>query len=363
MKKADTIFFAITAVLLIAGVFMFSSAALGVLAKSEAKFYGMLFSQVILGLAGGLAALFLFSRMDYRKWKKYAFYILLIAIIVNILVFVPGIGFEHNGAKRWLLLGNFSFQPSELLKIGWVIYFAAWLAWTKDKVRMFRYGILPFLILSGIAGGILLMEPDTGTFLVIFGTGIAMLLVAGARFRDLGLMGAVSIAAVAILAFMKPYLKARLLTFINPAMDPLGASYQLQQSLIAIGSGGLFGRGFGQSIQKFNFLPEPVGDSIFAVLSEEFGFIGGAVLILLFLAFALRGFKISQSANDQFGKLLGVGLVSLIVFQSYLNIASMLGVSPLVGVPIVFVSQGGTALLFGLLEVGILLSISRFSAR
>jgi len=363
MRRSDTIFFVITAILLIAGIFMFSSAALGVLAKSEAKFYKMLFTQVILGLAGGLAALFIFSRLDYRHFKRYAFYFLVFSILVNLFVFVPGIGFEHNGAKRWIHLLGFSFQPAELLKIGFVVYFAAWLAWTKEKVKTFKYGLLPFLALSTITGGFLLAQPDTGTFFVIFASGLAMLLVAGARYRDIGFMFILSSVGLVILSILKPYLRARILTYLNPAADPLGASYQLQQSLIAIGSGEVFGRGFGQSIQKFNFLPEPVGDSIFAVLSEEFGFIGGATLIILFLAFALRGLKIAQGADDQFGRLLAVGLVSLIVIQSFMNIGSMLGVLPLVGVPVVFVSQGGTALLFGLLQVGIILSVSRFSKR
>lgn len=362
MRKGgiDKIFLGIAITLLVTGVFMFSSAALGILAKDEAKFYGMLFNQILLGLLSGLIALFVLSRLDYRLWKKFAFYILVIAVIVNVFVFVPGVGFSHNGATRWIAVGGLTFQPAELLKIAFVIYFAAWLSWVRDKARTFRYGMVPFLVLTGICGAFLLKQPDTGTFLVIFSAALAMLLVSGARYRDVGLLFSLSVAGVAVLAFLKPYLKARIMTFLNPAMDPLGASYQLQQSLIAIGSGGVFGRGFGQSIQKFNFLPEPVGDSIFAVLSEEFGFIGGAAVIGLFVAFALRGLKIAQGTDDQFGKLLAVGLVTLIVAQSFINIGSMLGMLPLTGVPVVFISHGGTALLFALAEVGILLNISRY---
>ncbi|MDP3958135.1 MAG: FtsW/RodA/SpoVE family cell cycle protein, partial [bacterium] len=322
----------------------------------------IIFNQILIGLFSGLVALFFLSRFDYRLLKKYAFYILLGALLVNLLVFVDGIGFTHNGATRWIVVGTFSFQPAELLKIAFVVYFAAWLSWARERVRTPRFGLLPFLILTGASAAILLKQPDTGTFMVIFAAGLAMFLVAGARFRDIASVGALAALGIAILAFMKPYLKARIMTFFNPAIDPLGASYQLQQSLIAIGSGQLFGKGFGQSVQKFNFLPEPVGDSIFAVLSEEFGFIGGVTLILLFVAFALRGLRIANVAGDGFGRYLAVGLVTLIVAQSFVNIASMVGLLPLTGIPIAFVSHGGTALLFALAEVGILLNISRSGA-
>ncbi|MEK7129061.1 MAG: putative lipid II flippase FtsW [Patescibacteria group bacterium] len=359
--KIDKVFLAIVISLVVLGVFVFSSASLGILVKNEAKFYSIIFNQIILGLTGGLLALTLFSRINYRVWRKYAFFIFLFAIIVSTLVFVPGIGLEHNGAKRWILLGSFSFQPSELLKIAFVIYFAAWLSSIKDKITKPLYSFLPFIIIAGICAVILIKEPDIGTLIVLFVTGIIMLFVAGARLRMITFFGVLTVVGVIVLSFVKPYLKARILTFLNPAIDPLGASYQLQQSLIAIGSGGIFGRGFGQSIQKFNFLPEPVGDSIFAVYSEEFGLIGAVILITLFLAFTLRGLKIANTANDGFGKLLAVGLVMLIFIQSFINIGSMIGLVPLTGVPVAFISHGGTALLFALTEVGILLNISRYA--
>lgn len=356
----DKLFLGISLTLITLGIFVFSSASLGILARNEAQFYGILFNQIILGLGGGAVAMFIFSKIDYRLWKKYAFYIILIAVGVNLLVFVDGIGFEHNGAKRWIHIGTFSFQPSELLKIAFVMYFSAWMSWVKDKSTTFRYGILPFFILIIITGTILLKEPDVGTFLVLFSAGLSILLVSGTRWRDIGILALLSAVGVIILSFIKPYLKARIMTYLNPAADPLGASYQLQQSLISIGSGGIFGQGFGQSIQKFNFLPEPIGDSIFAVLSEEFGFIGGITLLTLFVIFAFRGLRIANNSTDQFGKLLAVGIVMLIITQTYINIGSMIGIVPLTGVPIVFVSHGGTALLFAMIEVGILLNISRF---
>ncbi len=358
--KIDKIFLGISLALIVTGIFMFSSAALGILAKNEAQFYSIIFNQILLGFLGGLVALFFFSKTNYRLWRKSAFYILTAAILINLLVFVEGIGFEHNGARRWIHFGAFSFQPSEFLKVAFVMYFAAWLSFVKDKVKTPRFGLWPFLALLGVVGAILLVQPDVGTFIVIFVAGLSMFLVSGARFRDIAILSLLSVLGLGLLSFFKPYLMARIMTFLNPSIDPLGDSYQLQQSLIAVGSGGVFGRGFGQSIQKFNFLPEPVGDSIFAVLSEEFGFIGGVILVAFFLAFALRGLKIANTSGDQFGKLLAVGLVILIVAQSFINIGSMIGLLPLTGVPLVFVSHGGTALLFALAEVGILLNISRY---
>lgn len=360
-EKIDKVFLFLALALVVLGIFVFSSASLGILVKSEAKFYSIIFSQIVFGLMGGLLALVVFQKINYRIWRKYAFLIFIIAVIVSALVFIPGIGLEHNGAKRWILLGSFSFQPSELLKIAFVIYFAAWLSSIKDKIRQARYSILPFIVIAGVCAFILIKEPDIGTLIVLFTTGIVMLFVGGARIKTIGLFAFLSVAGVIILSFFKDYVMARLMTFLNPAIDPLGASYQLQQSLIAIGSGGIFGRGFGQSIQKFNFLPEPVGDSIFAVYSEEFGLIGVVILISLFLAFTLRALRIANTASDQFGKLLAVGLVMLIFIQSFINIGSMIGIVPLTGVPISFISHGGTALLFALTEVGILLNISKYS--
>ena len=290
-------------------------------------------------------------------------YIFLFSIVVSLLVFIPNIGFAFGGAKRWILLGPFTFQPAELLKLGFVIYFATWLSGVRELLHTFRYGLLPFLILMSIIGALLLSQPDTGTFLVIFVTGVAMYIVAGARWRDIFSLGALSIFGLLVLAYVRPYIKERLLTFFDPAFDPLGISYQIQQSLIAIGSGGWFGRGFGQSIQKFNFLPEPIGDSIFAVAAEEFGFIGSVILITLFLFLAFRGRHIAGRTPDYFGGLLVVGIVILIVFQSFTNIGSMLGVLPLTGLPLLFVSHGGSALLFALAGVGIVLNVSRYSRK
>jgi cell division protein FtsW len=358
-KGVDKPFFVAVVSLVTLGFFVFASASLGLLARDGASFSSVAVSQILFGMLGGSILLFVFSRLPPQFWRKHSLAIFIVSIVVVLLVFVPGIGVEHAGARRWLSVFGFSFQPAELLKLGFVLYFATWLAGVRDKIHTFSFGIIPFLLILGGIGILLLMQPDTGTFLVIAAAALCMYVVAGARFRDIAIVGGLGVVFLTVLALLRPYVMDRILTFLNPALDPLGASYQLQQALIAIGSGGWFGRGFGQSIQKFHYLPEPIGDSIFAVAGEEFGFIGGIILISLFLFFAYRGFTIASRSPDQYGGLVAVGIVILIVAQSFIHIASIVGVLPLTGVPLLFISHGGTALLFALAEVGIVLSISR----
>jgi len=360
-KSIDKTFLWIVVFLLMMGIFIFSSASLGLIARDGIKFSGIATNQILFGILFGVIAMAITSKINYKFWKRYSFYIFFASIIITLLVFVPGIGYEHGGAIRWIKLGPLSFQPAELLKLGFVIYLSAWLSAAKDKVSQFRYGPLPFLIMLGLAGLILINQPDTGTFAVIMASGLAILIASGAKWKHIfGIIG-IAIVGLILLAIFKPYVKDRLMTFLDPTNDPQGSSYQIRQSLIAIGSGETFGRGFGQSIQKFKYLPEPVGDSIFAVAAEEFGFAGSMVIIAAFLAFAIRGLKISANAPDGFGGLITVGIVILVVSQSFTNIASMLGVFPLTGLPLLFISQGGTAMLVTLAEIGIILNISRYT--
>ncbi|MBU3968685.1 putative lipid II flippase FtsW [Patescibacteria group bacterium] len=360
--KIDKIFLLTTAIMVLGGLFIFTSASLGLLARDGASFSSVAFNQIFLGVFLGSLALILFSKINYKVWNKYAFYIFLGSLILTALVFIPDVGIKHGGATRWLSLGPFSFQPAELLKIGFVIYFSAWLAGVKTKILSLKYGIIPFCIMIGIIAGILLGQPDTGTLIVIVITGMGMFLVSGGKWKHiLGLIVVISIGFIILTSFEQySYLKDRVLTYFDPGRDPTGSGYQIQQSLIAIGSGGMFGRGFGQSIQKFSSLPEPIGDSIFAVFAEEWGFVGSIVLFILFLVFTFRGFKIASRAPTNFGRLLVVGIILLIITQSSINIASMLGVSPITGMPLIFVSKGGTALFFALASVGIVLNVSKY---
>lgn len=359
-KGVDRTLLAIVILLVVGGFFIFSSASLGLLAREGARFSSVAFNQILFGILGGGIALYLISSIHYRFWRKYAFYIYLASIGITLLVFVPNIGLELNGAHRWVKVGFFSFQPAEFLKIGYVIYLSTWLSGMKTHIGSFMRGTLPFFGIIALSGLVVLIQPDTDTFAIMTLAGVAMFLTAGGRWRDVFILGLVGAGLLAILAFSRPYIMDRLTSFLDPASDPQGASYQINQSLIAIGSGNIAGRGFGQSIQKFEHLPEPISDSIFAVYGEEFGFIGSALLVLMFSFFAFRGYKIATGAADLFGMLLVIGFVTLIICQAYLNIAAMLALAPLSGLPLPFISQGGTALLSALASIGIILNVSKY---
>ena len=361
-KKVDKPFLIITLVLIVLGFVIFNSASLGLLARSGERFANAALSQTVYGLFFGTIAMLVASGINYKKWKKYSFYLFFASVILSLLVFSP-IGFEHGGAKRWIDIFGFSFQPSQVLKIAFIIYLSAWLSGLKDKVKTFKWGLLPLIIIMGIACVVIAIQPDTDTVIIIAVSGIALYLTAGGKWRHILILSLILSVSLAFFAFSKPYILRRVKTFINQDENPLTSGYQIQQSLIAIGSGGISGRGFGQSIQKFNFLPEPIGDSIFAVASEEFGFVGAVFIILLFMAFSIAGLKIAVRTSDMFGRLLVVGIIIQIISQSYLNIGAMLGVLPLSGNTLPFVSHGGTALLFTLAEVGIILNISRFQQK
>ncbi len=363
-KKVDKTFLILTFALIILGFFIFSSASLGLLAKvyGEGKYQAVLFNQIVLGLGGGLTAMFITSRIPYAFWRKNAFYILIASFVLMTLVWTP-LGICTKGACRWLSLGGFSLQPAEFYKLGFIMYLACWYAGIKNKVITWKLGTLPFIILVGLSAALILKQPDTDTFMVVVLAGIAVYITAGGKWRDMLIMGLIGILGLTALVFQRPYLMNRIQSFIDPSKDPTGSSYQIQQSLIAIGSGGLTGRGFGQSIQKFNFLPEPIGDSIFAVAAEEFGFVGSLVIITLFLLFAFRGLKIAKYSPDIFSMLLVVGIITLIITQSFLNIAAMLAIIPLSGTPLLFISHGGTAMFFTLASVGIILNVSKFQVK
>lgn len=359
MKKVDKWFLIIVVALTVAGLLIFLSAAMGLLVRDGASFGSIVLKQILFGLLPGLLLLWGASKVPTTFWRRYAFYIFILSLAMTALVFVPGLGSEHGGALRWIEIFGQSFQPSEFLKIGFVIYFAAWLSGFRSRVAEFKYGFLPLIILLTLVGVLILNQPDHDTFLVFFATGLVMYLAGGGKWRYALALLLIVTLVVAVLVSQRPYLKSRFTTFFNPTSDPQGASYQIHKSLMAIGSGGLLGRGFGQSLQKFNNLPEPMGDSVFAVASEEFGFAGSVFLVLLFTAFAWRGLWIANRSPDIFAGLMTVGIVMLIVSQSFINMAAMLNVFPLSGTALLFVSQGGTALLFTLAEVGMVLSVSR----
>ena len=363
IKGVDRTLLFIILTLVTLGFFIFSSASLGLLARDGARFSSVAFSQITFGIIGGGLGMFLTSQIYYRNWRKYAFYIFVATAVFTLAVFVPGIGFEHGGAKRWVSIGSFTMQPAELLKIGFIVYMATLLSGLSKSMHSFKNGTLPFLGVIAVVGCILLLQPDTDTFLLMGAAALAMFIVAGGSWRDVSIMLLAGIVLLALLAVTRPYIMDRFTTFLNPTDDPQGKSYQIQQSLIAIGSGGIAGRGFGQSIQKFEYLPEPIGDSVFAVYAEEFGFIGGVLLIGLLSFFTFRGYKIATHSQDMFGMLLVVGIMTLIAMQAFLIIAAMLSLAPLMGLPLPFVSHGGTALMATLTAVGMVLNVSKYQKK
>jgi cell division protein FtsW len=359
VKKADTPFFLTTAALVVFGLLIFTSAALGQLARDGASFTSVATSQILLGFVLGSVLLVILSRIDYKLWRRYTPYLFGIAVALTLLTFVPHIGLSLKGASRWIVIGGFSFQPEEVLKFTTILFLAAVYAARFKKIETLRSGILPLLLITGSSACILIAQPDTAGVIIIGMASAGMLFSAGGRVWHLALLVLLGVVAILAAALVYPHVAARIKTYMNQSADPQGSGYQVEQSLIAVGSGGVTGRGFGQSIEKFSYLPEPIGDSIFAVAGEEFGFIGSTALIILFAIFGILGLRIAARAPDPFGGLLVVGLVILIVGQSFFNIASTIALVPLVGVPLIFVSHGGTALALSLAEVGIILNVSR----
>lgn len=359
-KGIDKVFAFVVFLLAFCGLVIFISASLSLLSRSGANFYGIVFNHTVFGLLGGLFGVFVFSKIPLEYYKKYSFHFFIFSIFLTLLVFVPYIGVKSNGSHRWINIFGRTFQPSEVLKIATILYMASIFTNLKEKIKNWRYGLVYFLVISAIVSVIFGLQPDTATIIVLCAPLLTMFFTAGGKIRHIAIIGLFGVVVFAGLILTKPYLKARVMTYINPAENSLGSGYQIQQSLIAIGSGGFSGRGFGQSLQKFNFLPEAISDSIFAVFSEEFGFVGSVSIILLFVIFAVRGLKIASRVPDSFGRLTVVGIVILLTTQAFVNIAAMIGIIPLTGEPLPFISQGGTALLFEFIAIGIVFNISRY---
>ncbi len=357
-RFGDKLLLTATIVLVLVGSIVYVSAAFSLLAKSPSLFVSAVSSQFALGLMGGSALCYILFRTPTQQIRAWAYIFFGLSLFATCLVFIPGIGVTVNGASRWVSLFGLSFQPSEFLKIGVVLATAAWISSGRDRIEHLK-GLLPVLGILALAGVLLLLQPDTDTFIIIGAASFAMLLAAGMKWRIAIGSLATALVLLGLLVFMRPYLLERVVSYMNPTADLQGSGYQVHQSLIAIGSGEMSGRGFGQSIQKYGYLPEATTDSIFAVYAEEFGFVGSTMLILIYLIFGLRGLWVAGHAEDKFSALLAVGIVVIIVFQAFFNIASMTGLLPVGGLPLPFMSHGGTALLCTLAMAGLLLNVSR----
>lgn len=346
-------------ILVIGGGFAFASAIFGLVARGSTNMSSVAFNHAVLGVGLGLVALLIASRLDYRLWRRFAPHLFVATLILTAAVFIPQLGFEHGGGRRWLSFMGLTVQPAEFLKAAAIIMAASYFCAIRTRIESFRWGLGGLLAILAAPILILLAQPDLGTLGVIVASVLAIYFAAGARFRDFLIIVLTSIIALSLVAYARPYVLDRIEVFLNPQQGPQAEGYQVRQSLIAIGSGGLAGRGFGQSVQKFTYLPEPMGDSIFAVIGEEFGFVGGVAVIGIFLALALRGFRVAAQSSESFGALLAIGISTYLVAEAFINIAAMLGLAPLTGIPLTFVSQGGSAMLASLGSAGILLSISR----
>jgi len=317
--------------------------------------------QVIFGLIPGLGALIAFSRIPYTFWRKHAWKLLIISGVLLVLVFIPGLSAGIGSARSWISIGGvFSLQPSEIVKLSFLFYLAAWLAQRdRHSVRDVHEGFVPFVLVLGAIMILMILQPDIGTMSVIAAMSLVVYFSAGAPITYiLGLISA-GVAGLALLIAAEPYRAARFTTFLHPEFDPQGIGYHINQALLAIGSGGLFGLGYGHSRQKFQYLPEVAGDSIFAIIGEEMGFIVAVLTLGLFLFFLWRMIEIAKRAPDNFAKYVVVGICAWITIQAFVNIGSMVALLPITGVPLPFISYGGTSLAITMGAIGVVLNISK----
>lgn len=317
--------------------------------------------QLLYGAVAGCMALAVLSRINYRTWKKYALVAMAVTLGLLIAVFIPGISFEYGGARRWIVLFGFSLQPTEVVKLTFLLYLATWLEKRQKGIHDTQSAFWPFVTIIGVIALLVMLQPDLGTLIVILATAIATYFVAGAPWKHLAWLATGGILMVALLIQIAPYRLNRLAVFLHPEKDPQGIGYQVNQGLLAIGSGEWFGRGIGKSIQKYNYLPEPIGDSVFAVMAEELGFVRILFVVFLYLIVAWRGFLIARHATDLYGRLVATGISTWISFQAFVNMGAISGLLPLTGIPLPFISYGGSALMFTLAATGILLNISRYA--
>ena len=293
----------------------------------------------------GIFLMYFVSKIDYKKYFKYSNKILLICIVLLILVLIPGIGSIRNGSRSWFKIGSFGIQPSEFTKLGLIIFTSKYLSNYPNSMKDFKKGVLPILLITIIIFGLIMLQPDFGTGTVLVMSIIGLLFIAGLNlkiFLKFGLLGIVGIVALILIA---PYRLKRVLSFLNPWSDPLGSGFQIIMSLYSIGPAGLFGFGFGNSIQKHFYLPEPQTDFIFSIISEEFGFVGILFISILFITIYYNSLKISIKCNDLFGKYLSFGITFGLIFQTILNLCVVVGLIPVTGVTLPFLSSGGSSLL------------------
>ncbi|OPL12029.1 MAG: hypothetical protein AVO34_02110 [Firmicutes bacterium ML8_F2] len=365
--QPDYIFILVVFALIAFGLIILFSASSVISHEKLSQSNYFLKHQLFYSLPLALIFFIICQRINYRYWKKVAFPLMVVSLILLALVFVPGIGSE-SGAKRWIYLG-FSVQPFEVVKLTFIIYLAALLsrlrkvseASKEDNAQAIKESLAPFLLVAGIIGLLVSFQPNMSALVMTSLIAGLLYFLAGARLSYLAALSGLALAGFFVLIKVAPYRMKRLTVFLHPEWDPQGIGYQINQALLAIGSGGLFGLGFGHSIQKWKYLPEVIGDSIFAIAAEEFGLIGAGLIVSFFVILAWRGFKVAKNSSDRFGYLLAGGITGWLFFQAIINISAISGLIPLTGIPLPFISYGGTALVISSVGAGILVNISKYT--
>ncbi len=358
-KPFDFLIFMTVMILLALGsIMVFSAGAPHAYNYMKGDTYHFLKKQLIF-VPLGLFAMFVMMNFDYRKLGKLSPIIMLVNLALLSVVWIDGIGATRNGATRWFSFGGFDFQPSELSKLAIILFFSYSLSKRKDTLKYFFKGLVPYLIIIAIHALLLFLQPHMSAMIIIGMVSCIILFCAGAKILHFVLMGIPAVAAGVALIALSGYRKVRVIAFLDPWKYPSKEGYQAIQSLYAIGSGGLFGRGLGNSLQKFLYIPEPYNDFILAILAEELGFIGVVTVLILFLILIWRGVKVAMNAPDAFGTLVAIGITSLIAVQVVINVAVVTSSMPITGMPLPFFSYGGSSLVFLLTNVGILLNISK----
>lgn len=358
LGKIDATLLIVVVILVVVGLLAVSSASVVLSYERYGNNFYYLKNQLIFVVIG-LLAMSMMTMIDYRYWRKIAYPLMIATLVLLVGVLIPGIGRELGGARAWIYLGAFNFQPAELVKLTFLLYLAAWLERQGEGIRHWQSGFAPFLVIVGVLGLLIMLQPDLGTLTIILAIAAAMFFTAGSSFSQIGISALAVAGIVTLLVRLAPYRLQRFLTFLKPGEDCLDSGYQICQSLLGVGSGGWWGLGFGQSRQKYLYLPQAHTDSIFVIIAEELGFVRTSLIVLLFMIIGWRGYWIAQKAPDLFGRLVAVGITTWVVFQTFVNVGANLSLIPLTGVTLPFISSGGTSIVMTLAAIGVLLNISK----
>lgn len=362
VKQADYILIGCFFVWILLGLIVLNSASSAVAYQRFSDSYFFIKKQVLLGLLPGLFLFFIFAKINYNKLKKIAWPLFALSTLLLVLVFIPGIGSNYGTrSNSWIILLGNSFQPAEFAKFAMIIFLAYIISKKTKDMTDFKNGFLLVFLYGMIPIFLVLMQPDLGSVVIMYSILVGMLFVANTSLKHMSALLIFSILALVVMIIIAPYRAERLMTFLHPELDPQGQGYHINQAYLAVGSGGWFGRGYNQSLQKFQYLPEVASDSIFAIMAEEMGFIFSFLFILLIFYITHRSLRIAKGSTDEFGRLLVVGIIVWFFVQSFFNISAMLGLMPLTGVPLPFVSHGGTAMAIAMAGVGVLINVSKKS--